>query len=92
MPYGKLLARWDVLLSDLEMATFFKNLAVINRAQFHVLVLGCIWHDMGRVRAAMMANGYSDTLALVNVKPQQNTSGMEFIQATEFMVAGYKAS
>ena len=90
MPYGKQLARWDVLLSDLELETFFKNLAVINRASNHVLVLGCIWHDMGRIRAAMSANGYADMHSLVNVKPMQNTSGMEFIQATEYMVVGYK--
>ena len=63
------------MLSDLELETFFKNLAVINRAPNHVLVLGCIWHDMGRVRAAMAANGYADMHSLVNVKPMQNTSG-----------------
>ena len=44
MPYGMGLARWDVLLSDLELETFFKNLAVLNRAQAHCLVLGVIWH------------------------------------------------
>jgi hypothetical protein len=90
MPYGMGLARCDVLLSDLELETFFKNLAVINRSQAHCLVLGCIWSDMGRIRAAMQANGYGDQHPLVNVKLMQNTSGMEFIKAVEFMVAGYK--
>ena len=49
MPYGKMLARWNVLLLDLEIETFFKNLAVISRAQFHCLVLGCIWQKKVRI-------------------------------------------
>ena len=84
------LARWDVLLSDLELETFFKNVGFVNRAQNHCLVLGVIWHDMGRIRQAMLAHGYLDSHPLFNYKPQQNTSGMAWIQAIECMVVGYK--
>ena len=90
MPYGMGLAPWDVLLSDVELETFFKNLAVVNRAPAHCLVLGVVRHDMGRVRTAMLANGYSDPHPVYNCKPQQNTSGMEWIQAVESMVVAYK--
>lgn len=90
MPYGLGLAKWDVLVSDLELATFFIQLAAINRAQAHCLVLSVAWHDMGRVRAAMLENGYSDAHALFNYKPQNNTSGMEFISAVETLVVAYK--
>ena len=84
------LADWDVLLSDVELETLFQQLAVINRARNHVLVLGCVWHDIGRIRSAMSANGYLDQHPLLVYKPMQNTTGMEFISAVEFLVVGYK--
>ena len=90
MPYGMALADWDVLLSDMDVEILFQQLAVVNRARAHCLVLGCIWHDMGRIRAAMHTNGYTDMHVIVVYKPQQNTSGMEWINAEELLVAGYK--
>lgn len=90
MPYGMGLAEWDVLLSDVELETLFQQLAVINRARHHCLVLGCVWHDIGRLRAAMIANGYLDSHPLFVYKPMQNTTGMEFISAVEVLVVGYK--
>ena len=90
MPYGMALAEWDVLLSEMDVEILFQQLAVINRARAHCLILGCIWHDMGRIRLAMLANGYTDVHVLVVYKPQQNTSGMEWINALEHLVVGYK--
>ena len=85
MPYGMALAEWDVLLSEMDVEILFQQLAVINRARAHCLILGCIWHDMGRIRLAMLANGYTDVHVLVVYKPQQNTSGMEWINALEHL-------
>lgn len=89
MPYGMGLAPWDVALTDLELETFFKHLAVINRAQAYVLVLGVYWRDISRILAAMAANGFLDLHPLFHYKPQQNTSGMEWIQSVEVMLVGY---
>ena len=91
MPYGMALAEWDVLLPELDVEILFQQLAVINRARAHCLILGCIWHDVGRMRQAMLANGYTDVHVLVVYKPQQNTSGMEWINALEHLVVGYKS-
>lgn len=90
MPYGMGLADWDVLLSDQELETLFQQLAVINRARAHCLVLGCVWHEVGRIRTAMALNAYLDIHPLFVYKPQQNTSGMEWISAVEVLVVGYK--
>ena len=90
MPYGLGLAPWDTLLTDAELENFFQQIAVINRARWHCLVLSCIWHDAGRVRSLMMANGYSDCHVIVGYKPMQNVPGLEFINAVEIMVVGYK--
>ena len=90
MPYGKGLADWDMaLLTDMEVESLFQQLGVINRARNHCLVLGCVWHDVGRMRAAMAANGYLDIHPLFVYKPMQNTSGMEWISAVETLVVGY---
>ena len=64
--------------------------ASCHQPRAHCLILGCIWHDMGRIRLAMLANGYTDVHVLVVYKPQQNTSGMEWINALEHLVVGYK--
>ena len=78
MPYGKGLADWDAaLLTDMEVESLFQQLGVINRARNHCLVLGCVWHDVGRMRTTMAANGYLDIHPLFVYKPMQNTSGME---------------
>ena len=91
MPYGKGLADWDgALLTDMEVESLFQQLNVINRARNHCLVLGCVWHDVGRMRTAMAANGYLDIHPLFVYKPMQNTSGMEWISAVETLVVGYK--
>ena len=90
MPYGMNLAAWDVLLPDADVESLFQQLAVINRATAHCLVLGCIWHDLGRMRVAMLANGYCDVHVLGVYKPQQNTTGFDWINALELMVVGYK--
>ena len=90
MPYGLRLAAWDVILTDAELENLFQQVAVMNRARSHCLVLGCIWHDAGRLRKYMMDNGYDDTHLLVIYKPQNNASGMEFINAVETLVVGYK--
>ena len=91
MPYGKGLADWDAaLLTDVEVENLFQQLNVINRARAHSLVLGCVWHDVGRMRTAMAANGYLDIHPLFVYKPMQNTSGMEWISAVETLVVGYK--
>jgi hypothetical protein len=90
MPYGLGVAPWDVLLSDAELEIFFQQLAVTNRARSHCLVLGVVWHDSGRVRKFMGDNGYLDIHPIYPVKPQQNTTGMEWIFAVEMLVAGYK--
>ena len=91
MPYGKRVADWDnALLTDQEVESLFQQLGVINRARAHCLVLGCVWHDAGRMHAAMAANGYLDMHPLYVYKPMQNTSGMEWISAVETLVVGYK--
>jgi len=91
MPYGLGLAPWDsALLTDIELETFFQQLAVVNRARQHCLVLSCVWHDAGRLRKFMMENAYSDIHPLYVYKPMQNTTGMEWIFAVEIMIVGYK--
>ena len=90
MPYGLGVAPWEVLLTDTELEIFFQQLAVTNRARTHCLVLGCAWHDGGRIRQRMLDNGYHDTHPLYPLKTQQNNTGMEWIQAVEMLVAGYK--
>jgi hypothetical protein len=90
MPYGLGVAPWDVLLTDHELETFFQQLAVVNRSRAHALCLGCIWHDAGRVRRSMIEQGYSDSHLFGVYKPQQNTTGMEWIFAMEWYVVGYK--
>jgi len=90
MPYGIEVADWDVLLSDMQLEIFFQQLVVTNRARAHCLVLGCVWHDAGRIRLRMLDSGYSDVHPLYAVKTQQNNTGMEWIQAVEVFVVGYK--
>ena len=90
MPYGLNLAPWDVLLSDEELEAFFDQLAVINRARNHCLVLGAPWFEGGRLRNAMVTKGYLDTHVLSVIKPMQNTTGLSWINATEFLFVGYK--
>jgi hypothetical protein len=90
MPYGLNLAPWDVLLSDEELESFFEQIAVINRARHHCLVLGAPWHEGGRLRTIMLAKGYMDTHVLTVIKPMQNTTGLSWINATEFLFVGYK--
>ena len=38
----------------------------------------------------MLAHGYSDIHSLTIYKPQNNTTGMDWIYVTELMVLGYK--
>ena len=90
MPYGLGLADWDVLLSDAELEVFFQQLAVVNRAKSHALVLGVVWHDAGRIRKFMEDHGYFDAHCVFPCKPQQNMTGMEWIFAVEVIVCGYK--
>ena len=90
MPYGMELAPWDHSLTDAQMETFSQQLACVSRARAHCLVLGVVWHDMARVRQFMLNNGYKDVHPVFATKPQQNTTGMEFIFAVETMVVGYK--
>lgn len=90
MPYGLLVAPWDNLLTDAEVETFFQQLAVVQRSRAHTLCLGCIWHDTGRMRRFMLEHGYADIHIFGVYKPQQNTTGMEWIYALELYVVGYK--
>ena len=90
MPYGLLVAPWDNLLTDAEVETFFQQLAVVQRSRAHTLCLGCIWHDAGRMRRFMLEHSYSDIHIFGVYKPQQNTTGMEWIFALELYVVGYK--
>ena len=90
MPYGLGVAPWDVLFSDVEMETFFTQMACINRAVSFCLMLSIVYHDAGRVRAFMMRFGFVDIHPLYVYKPQQNTTGLEWIFAVEIMLVGYK--
>ena len=90
MPYGLSVAPWDILLTDTEVETFFQQLAVVQRSRAHTLCLGCIWHDAGRIRRFMLEQGYADIHIFGVYKPQQSTTGMEWIFALEIYVVGYK--
>ena len=90
MPYGLLVAPWDVLLTDVEVEEFFKQVAVINRARNHTMVLSINCKDYGRMWTFMTQNGYSDIHPLYVYKPQQNMTGMGWIFAVEQMIVGYK--
>ena len=90
MPYGLGVAPWDVLFSDVEMETVFVQMACINRAGCFCLMLSIIYHDAGRVRAFMIRFGFLDIHPLYVYKPQQNTTGLEWIFAVEIMLVGYK--
>lgn len=90
MPYGLGVAPWDVLLSDVEMETFFNQMACINRLVSFCLVLSIIYWDAGRVRNFMMRFGFVDIHPVYVYKPQQNTTGLEWIFAVEMMLVGYK--
>jgi hypothetical protein len=90
MPYGLGVAHWDVLLTDVELETFGHQLACVCRARNFCLVLSVIFHDAGRIRAWMLANGFCDIHPIYVYKPQQNTTGMDWIFAVEMMLAGYK--
>ena len=90
MPYGLGVAPWDVLFSDVEMETFFSQLACINRAPSFCLMLSLIFHDAGRVRSFMIKFGFLDIHPLYVYKPMQNTTGLEWIFAVEMMLVGYK--
>ena len=90
MANGKGLAELDTaFLTDQEVENLFQQLNVINRARAHCLELGCVWHEVGRLRAATAANGYLDIHPLFVYKQLQNTSGMEWILAVETLVEGY---
>ena len=90
MPYGLGVAPWDVLFSDVEMETFFTQMACINRAVSFCLMLSIVYHDAGRVRACMIRFGFVDIHPVYVYKPQQNTTGLEWIFAVEIMLVGYK--
>ena len=90
MPYGLLVAPWDVLLTDVDVDEFFKQMAVINRARNHTMVLSINCKDYGRMANFMALNSYTDTHPLYVYKPQQNMTGMGWIFAVEQMIVGNK--
>ena len=94
MPFGLGLADWDVLLTDEQLAVFFKQLAVINTSTSTVMALAMVvhWTDAPRVKIAMEANGYNDVHPVYVYKPSQNQKGMEcYIFAVEVVLVGYMA-
>ena len=64
MPYALLVAPWDVLLTDMEVEEFFKQVAVTNRARHHTMVLSIPWKDAGRMANFMTLNGYTSTRSM----------------------------
>ena len=57
------------LLTDQEVENVLQQVNVINRMRAHCLELGCVWHDVGRLRAATAANAYLDIHPLYVYKP-----------------------
>ena len=69
MPFGLGLADWDVLLTDVELETFFNQLIVINIAEKYTLALLVYLKDVSRVWAAMEKAGFRDVHAVYIYKP-----------------------
>ena len=86
MPYG---LRWRHGTTDVEVEQFFQQVVVIASERHHCGVLSIVFSDSGRMKAFMVQCGYSDIHPFYIYKPQQNTTGMEWIYAVE-KLCGYK--
>ena len=92
MPFGLGVADWDVLLTDEQLALFFRQLEIVNMSGTTVLALVVHFKDAGRVASAMESRGYVDVHPFYTYKPQQNQRGTGcFIFAVELILVGYKA-
>ena len=90
MPYGLDVANWDTLLSDSHLDMFFRQLAIINSAPSHALVLHTHYKDAGRVQMAMEKHGYQHVHPLYVYKPTQNQVGTnQFIFAVDQLLVGF---
>ena len=62
-------APWDVLLTDDELKTFFRQLAVVATSDDHVVALYTHYADAGRLKLAMEAAGYNSVHPVYTHKP-----------------------
>ncbi len=93
MPFGLGVADWDVLLTDEQLALFFRQLEIVNMSGTTVLALVVYFKDAGRVASAMESRGYVDVHPFYVYKPQQNQRGTGCnIFAVEVILVGYKAA
>ena len=93
MPFGLGVADWDVLLTDDQLALFFRQLEIVNMSPTTVLALIVHFKDAGRVASEMETRGFVDVHPFYVYKPQQNQRGTGcFIFAVEVILVGYKAA
>jgi len=93
LPFGLGLADWDQkALTPEDFSNLFNQLAIVNTAPDHVIVLLCHYKETSVTVEAMTAAGYQNIHPVYHYKPAQNGEGMNFIFAVECSLIGYKRS
>ena len=90
MPDGFGEAPWDELLTDADVERLFQQVAVVNRARHHTMVVTNHRCGAGQFVAFMARKGYSDMYPILASKPPPNLTGMNLTFAVEMLLVGYK--